>query len=156
MEGDRVEALRRGVEDAIRSLPEGFYDSFNFTTTGMNLCHPVTLGLLAKVVGEMDGIGYVGVDVRLNDRQGLKFQPDVVGFRDAEGLQNNQAVIFVDFESPNSCDARFTKHHLAQYLEWVKTPKHRAPYVIVTSLPDGAARILARDTASQRFFGECR
>jgi hypothetical protein len=136
---ERIEQLRRRLEDAIRSLPEGFYDTFKFTTTGKNLCHPVTLGLLAKVVGEMDGIGYVGVDVRLNAGKGLKFQPDIVGYRDAEGLQNDQAVIFVDFESPNSCDARIPKHHLEQYLAWVKDPKPRAPYVIVTSLPDAPA-----------------
>jgi hypothetical protein len=135
-----VEALRRGLEDAIKSLPEGFYDTFNYVTTGTNLCHPITLGLLAKVVGEMDGIGYVGVDVRLNDREGLKFQPDIVGYHDENGIQQNQAAIFVDFQSPNGCDARITTgHHLRDYLKWVEEPKHRAPYVMVTSLPDAAA-----------------
>ena len=135
-----VEVLRRGLEDAIRSLPEGFYDTFEFTITGTNLCHPVTLGLLAKVVGEMDGIGYVGIDVKLNAGKGLKFQPDIVGYRDSAGLRDNKAAIYVDFESPNSCDTRITtEHHLEDYLDWVKKPQHRAPYVIITSLPDAHA-----------------
>src|SRR5208337_4859605 len=54
-------------------------------------------------------------------------------------LRRNQAVIFVDFESPNSCDTRIPQYHLEQYLAWVKNPEHRAPYVIVTSLPDAEA-----------------
>src|SRR5271155_1472229 len=102
MEEQQVEEFRLKLEKAIGSLPPGFYDSFDFTTRGSNLCHPVTLGLLAKLVGEMDGVRYAGIDVRLNDREGSKFQPDIVGFdhivdTDKEELQNKQAVVFVDF-----------------------------------------------------------
>jgi hypothetical protein len=85
-----VERLRRGLAKAIKELPPGFYDTFKYTTTGMNLSHPVTLCLLAKLVGEMKGIGYVGIDVRLNQGKGsnkLKFQPDIVGYQDAEALK---------------------------------------------------------------------
>ncbi|MBF6570375.1 MAG: hypothetical protein IVW54_16020 [Candidatus Binataceae bacterium] len=111
--------------------------TFRFVTTGMNLCHPITVGLIAKVVGEMDGIGYVGVDVRLNDGTRRKFQPDVAGFRDADGVRENQPVIFVDFESPNSSDGRIPGYHLVQYLNWARERQQETPYVIVTCLPDG-------------------
>lgn len=141
MEKEGVEALRQGLEQAIRGLPEGFYDTFNFVTTGMTLCHPITVGLIAKVVGEMERIAYVGVDVRLNNGKGQKFQPDVVGFADAKSVHSNQPAILVDFESPNSCDGRIPQYHLRQYCEWVRDRNPKVPYVIVTSLPDtGAAK----------------
>ena len=69
------------------------------------------MGLIAKFVGEMDGIGYVGVDVRLNDEPRRKFQPGVAGFRDADGVRDNQPIMFVDFESPNSSDGRIRGYH---------------------------------------------
>lgn len=137
MEEQRLETLRQRLEEGISSLPKGFYDTFRFVTTGMNLCHPITVGLIAKVVGEMDGVVYVGVDVRLNDGTGRKFQPDVVGFRDADGVRENQPVIFVDFESPNSSDGRIPDHNLAHYLSWARGRDRETPYVIVTCLPDG-------------------
>src|SRR5260370_17252092 len=106
MEKKEVERLRLGLERAIRGLPEGFYDTFNFVTTGMTLCHPITIGLIAKVVGEMDGIAYVGVDVRLNNGKGQKFQPDVAGFADAPSVKSNHPPILLDFEIPLICYRR--------------------------------------------------
>ena len=45
--------------------------------TGSALCHPITVGIIAKLIGEMNGIRQVGVDTRLNNLKGQKFQPDV-------------------------------------------------------------------------------
>ena len=135
----QIEQLRSRLEGALRSLPEGFYDTFEFTTTGNTLCHSITLSLIAKVLGEMDGVGYVGVDVKLNDGGGVKFQPDVVGFGNAESLGRVEPVIFVDFESPNSSDGRVPNYHLPQYMRWIKVQEHKAPYVVITSVPDAPA-----------------
>ncbi|MGD0073863.1 MAG: hypothetical protein ABSD31_05925 [Candidatus Binataceae bacterium] len=139
MEQKRLEALRQGLEHAIRELPTGFYDTFDFVKGTKNLCHPITVGLIAKVLGEMEDIDYVGFDVRLNDGNGHKFQPDVVGFRGVENVRDNQPTIFVDFESPNSCDARIPRYHLRQYLQWAKDLDPKPPYVIVTSLPNASS-----------------
>ena len=107
MDEVRLEELRGRLEESIRNLPEGFYDSFDFTTRGLNLCHPITVGLIAKVVGEMNGVKYVGIDVRLNNRKGQKFQPDVVAYANARAVERNKPMVFVDFESPNSSDGRY-------------------------------------------------
>lgn len=134
-----IRTLRPRLEEAIRSLPEGFFDTFNFVTTGINLCHPIAVGLIAKVVGEMSGVAYVGIDVRLNNGKGQKFQPDVVAYADPEGVRQNRPVVFVDFESPNSSDGRVPNYHLPQYLDWVRGRDPKTPYVVITSLPDGRA-----------------
>ncbi|WP_141400521.1 hypothetical protein [Magnetospirillum sp. 15-1] len=124
-----TEAIVMGLTTAIRRMPKGFYDSFDFTRTGNNLCHSVTLGALASVVSSIKGVAYVGIDVRLN-RDGLKFQPDIVGF----GEDGDHAV-YVDFESPNSSDARVPWKDVDAYLSW-SGPKLETPYIVVTSLPD--------------------
>jgi hypothetical protein len=74
---------------------------------------------------------HVGIDVRLNLGCGVKFQPDVIGFR--EDLSH---VLYVDFESPNSCDTRIKDKDILPYLNWVSKHHDAANYVIVTSLPD--------------------
>jgi hypothetical protein len=132
----QVGLLRERLEYAIRDLPEGFFDTFDFVRGRTNLCHPITVGLIARILAELPGIGYLGFDVRLNDGNRHKFQPDLVGYRDANGVRENQPIIFVDFESPNSSDARVPRYHLLQYLQWVRHLDPRPPYVIVTCLPD--------------------
>jgi hypothetical protein len=34
----------------IQNVPVGFYDTFEYTTTGNNLTHPRTIGYITKVV----------------------------------------------------------------------------------------------------------
>jgi hypothetical protein len=135
MTENSVERLRRRLQTAIKDLPKGFFNSFDFIRGRKNLCHPIGVGLIARVLGELDGISYVGFDVRLNDGKGHKFQPDLVGYIDVEGTP----VMFVDFESPNSSDTRIPRYHIQQYLQWVKHFETRPPYVIVTCLPDTSA-----------------
>src|SRR5262249_38710257 len=122
------------LEEEIRDLPDGFLDSFTFTTTGKNLTHPVLLGILVRVVGELPGVRFVGIDVRLNEGRGVKFQPDVVGFDG--GLR---PVIFLDYESPNSSDARIPTKDVDAYAAWRRVSGSSAPYLIVTTLPEQAS-----------------
>lgn len=138
--GERDDMLERatgriitGLGKAVARMPDDFYGSFAYTRTGNNLCHPVTLGALASVISTIDGIAYVGIDVRLNGGGGVKFQPDLVGF-----YEDGSYAIYVDFESPNSSDARVPGKDVSAYLRWAEVAP-TAPYIIVTSLPDVAA-----------------
>jgi len=128
-----AENFARHFQEAIDAakLPDGFYDSFRYTSTGTNLCHPITLSMIGNAVGKLDGVSHVGIDVRLNLRKGVKFQPDVVGFR----RELSGHVIYVDFESPNSSDARIDRKDICRYLDW-SACHEAAPYIVITSLPD--------------------
>lgn len=84
----------------IAALPEDFFSTFRYTTTGNNLTHPVTLGAIVHVARRLPGVVHLGIDVRFNLGDGTKFQPDVVGFDEELG-----PCLIVDYESPNSSDA---------------------------------------------------
>jgi len=109
----------------IGNVPDGFYDTFQYTTTGNNLTHPRTLGYIVKVVLELDNAANLDIDLRINV-DGKKFQPDIL-VRD----QMNKPILIVDYESPNSSDARIIPKDIIPYIKW-KTPN---PYIIITTLP---------------------
>jgi hypothetical protein len=117
------------LRTGIKAFPEGFYDSLKYTTTGNNLTHPWTLGLLSKILWRLDGITEVGVDVRINRLDGAKFQPDLVAYRERD------PVLLVDYESPNSSDARVPEKDVEPYLKWVAGTASPAEYIIITTLP---------------------
>jgi hypothetical protein len=71
--------------------------------------------------------------VRLNIRK-TKFQPDLVAFG-----PDDEALLYVDCESPNSCDARIPWKDVDAYNRWSGALERRVPYVIVTCLPDAEA-----------------
>jgi len=124
------ERLAANIQQTLLTVPEGFHDSFAYTTTGRNLCHPITLWIVAKAVESLnDIVKLVGIDVRLNKGGGVKFQPDVVGFKD----DGETPILCVDFESPNSSDARIVRKDVEAYLAW---NDKTVPYVIITCLPN--------------------
>lgn len=129
-----ADEIARQLEHGIESLPEGFYRSFEFTQTGNNLTHPITLGLLSRIVWGLPNVRTVGIDARLNAGAGCKFQPDIVGF--GEG---GKPVLFIDYESPNSSDARVPVKDVEAYARWREHDAAAAPYIIVTTLPDCTA-----------------
>ena len=117
------------LRTGICAFPPHFYDSFEYTKTGNNLTHPWTIGLLSRILWSLDGITEVGIDVRIR-RDGAKFQPDLVAYR------RPKPVLLVDYESPNSSDARVPRKDVTPYLEWVAGEEGRAEYIIITTLPD--------------------
>ena len=119
------------LEGKVKHLPDGFYDSFDFTQTGHTLTHPITCGFLAHILQGMPWITHVGIDIRLNLGKKAKFQPDLAGF---DG--SLEPVAFVDYESPNSSDARVPTKDVDAYLAWRRKSGLGVPYVIVTTLPD--------------------
>jgi len=125
-----VQKLLTQLRIGIKDFPEDFYDSFNYTTTGKNLTHPWTIGLLSNTFWGFNQFTQVGIDVRFNLDHKAKFQPDLVGYTKYE------PVLFVDYESPNSSDARIPEKDVKPYLAWMAATKKRGEYIIITTLPD--------------------
>lgn len=144
-----ADKLAHFLETGIKNLPEGFYSSFRYTQTGNNLTHPFTLGILSRKLWEFPEISNVGIDVRLNCGSRIKFQPDLVGFN-----STNQMIIFVDYESPNSSDARIPKKDIDTYLAWQQKTKNNIPYVIITTLPDQYAPDWELRYTAQGYYNE--
>ncbi len=126
-----IHKITNHLRAEIKEFPRGFYDSFDYTQTGNNLTHPITLGILSKILWNINEIINVGIDVRFNLGNNVKFQPDTVGF----GAEN-QILIIIDYESPNSSDARIPKKDVDSYLSWQRYSNSNAPYVIITTLPE--------------------
>lgn len=122
-----VEALNR----EIAILPDGFFSTFRYTKTGNNLCHPLTLGAIARVVSGFPAVAHIGIDVRLNQRNGVKFQPDLVGY-DNELFP----IVAVDYESPNSSDARVPVKDWLPFANWRESYGRDMSYLVVTTLPE--------------------
>jgi hypothetical protein len=156
--GSIAESFRRQLQGEINAarLPDGFYETFEFTTTSRNLCHPITMSLIANAVAKLEGVKHAGVDVRFNLGGGVKFQPDVVGFGEALGYDLRH-VLYVDFESPNSCDTRIKPKNVLPYRKWARQHHDSAPYVVVTSLPNKSAQSWQlRYTSGQGVMGRNR
>jgi hypothetical protein len=126
---DLAGRLVRFLQAGIVSLPDGFFDSFEYTSTGNALTHPLVFGLLARFAWGIDGVTYVGLDVALNEG-GVKFKPDVIGY-----TGSLQPLFFVDYESPNSSDYRVICKDVDGYIAWRDHTGSTAPYVIITTLP---------------------
>ena len=115
----------------LAQVPVGFFDSFEYTSTGTNLTHPLTLGVLTKILWQTSGVSGVGIDVRLNLGERVKLQPDLVAYDD-----KRKAMVMIDYESPNSSDARVPWKDIDAYCAWNTACKEDVPYVVITSLPD--------------------
>jgi hypothetical protein len=121
--------LLRFLQDAIASLPDDFFSSFKYTSTGNALTHPLVFGLLARFAWGIERVTYVGLDVALNEG-GVKFKPDVIGY-----TGSLQPLFFVDYESPNSSDYRVICKDVDGYIAWRDHTGSTAPYIITTTLP---------------------
>ncbi len=128
-----TQQLVTSLKEHIENLPEQFYGTFKFTSTGNNLTHPLTLGFLCKIIWELENVHFVGIDVRLNLGH-TKFQPDIVAYN-AEHIP----VLCVDYESPNSSDARILSKDIEAYSRWSSSQEYNPSYIVITSLPDCAS-----------------
>ena len=126
-----IRAFTRHLHAEIASVPDRFYDSFDYTCTGRNLTHPKTLGFIAKILWQLDGVASVGIDVRINEGKGLKLQPDVVACG-----PDDLPLLLVDYESPNSSDKRIPEKNVWKFLRWSSKQARPPRYLIVTTLPD--------------------
>lgn len=126
-----ADEFARRLEAEIQGLPDGFLDTFAYTTTGNNLAHPVILGTVVRIAWGLPGVRFVAVDLRVNLGGGVKFQPDVAAL-DA----NLNYLFFADYESPNSSDARIPTKDVDAYVAWRQKTGLGVPYLILTTLPD--------------------
>ncbi len=126
--------LAQFLQTGIASLPDGFFDSFEYTATGKALTHPVVFGLMARFAWKVEGVGQVGLDVALNEGGGVKFKPDVIGYTD-----NLHAMFILDYESPNSSDYRVVEKDVDGFIGWRDHMGSTVPYVIVTTLPQATS-----------------
>lgn len=129
-----IEYLQKEFKKEIQFLPDHFYDTFDYTKTGNNLAHPITLGILCKILSSLDWAARIGIDVRLNIGKKQKFQPDIVVYDDM--FKSSGIKLFIDYESPNSSDARIPRKDVQAYLRWTNNVGLSVPYVIITTLPD--------------------
>ena len=126
-------SFARTFEVEIQSLPINFYDSFEFTKRRNNLTHPITIGLITKVLINLASANIIGHDIRFNEAS-RKFQPDIVILNpDLEPL------LYIDYESPNSSDARVPIKDVRAYTQWVEDYHDALPYFIITTLPNKPA-----------------
>lgn len=127
-----IPSLINGFNSRIEQLPFGFYTTWGYTETGNNFTHPVTLGFLIseleKVLNCYPAL-IAGVDTRFNS--GVKFQPDL-SMLDPD----LSPWLFVDYESPNSSDARVPVKDVDAYNAFSTSTNSRIPYIIITTLPD--------------------
>jgi len=133
-------------------LPDDFYSTYNYTQTGNNLTHPWTLGFLSKFAWSLAGVDLVGMDVRLNLGR-TKFQPDIVAYEDDDGH-----ALYIDYESPNSSDARVSWKDIEAYVRWRDSYPGAAPYILITTLPNKSApewelRYTGEEQWNERFKG---
>jgi hypothetical protein len=56
-----------GLSKEIQHVPDGFYDIFEYTTTGNNFTHPRTIGYITKVVWGIQNAAIVENDLRINE-----------------------------------------------------------------------------------------
>src|SRR5262249_38470196 len=97
-------------------------------------------GLLARFAWGIEGVTYVGLDVALNEGEGVKFKPDVIGYTGGFGEgESLQPLFFVDYESPNSSDWRVIVKDVDGYVAWRDHTGSTVPYVIITTLPAESA-----------------
>jgi hypothetical protein len=126
-----ADQFARLLEAAIQDLPDGFLDTFTYTTTGNNLAHPVVWGGIVRVSWGLPDVRLVAVDLRVNLGGGVKFQPDVAALD-----KDLKFLFFIDYESPNSSDARVPTKDVDAYAAWREKTGLDVPYLIVTTLPD--------------------
>jgi len=128
-----AERTAKSLEQALARLPERFCSSFDYTTTGQNLTHPIVLAELARIIASEPDVFHVGVDVKLNWRGKCRFQPDIVGFD-----KDLRPIVFVDYESPNSSDERIIEKDVKAYARWCQITGSEGPYLVITTLPSVA------------------
>lgn len=154
---DAADWIAERLQAEIRSFDPEFFGTFKFTQTGNNITHPVAWALIARLLWDYPDAVQVQIDPRLNLGGGCKFQPDVSALNG-----DGQHLIFIDYESPNSSDARIPTKDADAFASYRKQSGSTAPYVVMTTLPDYESadwelRYTANGYYNERFKGcDCK
>lgn len=119
-----INDFEKRLAKVVETVDDGFYDTFEFTQTGNNFTHPWTWARLFDIFYEIDG-----VTALVNDQR--RFKPDVVVCKNGKNGFNFSPSLYIDYESPNSCDARIVKKDVEKYILF----GNPIPYIIITTLP---------------------
>ena len=115
-------------------FPEGFFDSFEFSELENGYNHPFTVEVITKVLRGSMGMKWFGLEYR-----GFKkyFRPDITVFK-RKNKKLFEPILIIDYESPNSSDARVIEKDILKYLKSMElsSPNQYIPYWIITSLPN--------------------
>lgn len=124
-----IEDFVKKFSKEIKNAPDGFYSTFQYTKTGKTWTHPLTLGYITKVLWNFENVANIYIDLRVNVKKNnkkVKFQPDIFVCGG-----NDEPLLVIDYESPNSSDSRIPSRNILHYLNWGRS----TPYIIITTLP---------------------
>jgi hypothetical protein len=124
----------RAINIQLMGVPDGFYDTFDYTKTERNFTHPLTIGYIVNSLRTVGGYSNIGIDIRLNS-EGDKFQPDIVCYRKNE-INDSGIELVIDYESPNSSDERIRQKDICNFLRYREHLDLRCQYIIITTLPN--------------------
>lgn len=112
-----------GMSKEIQKVPDGFYDTYDFVGGDNGINHPWTWARLISVIDKINGV----TSLVQNSK---RFKPDIIVTN--EGFKASP-ILYVDYESPNSCDRRIIKKDVKAYF---KNKIPNIPYLVITSLPN--------------------
>jgi len=93
--------------------PDEYWTTFEYTSTGNNHCHALTLGLIARALSRIKETKELFIEDHLKHGK-ITWKPDI------HAVSTDDSHLLIDFESPNSSDARVIRKdflHFSKFLE---------------------------------------
>jgi len=110
-------------------VSDEYWSTFKYTSTGNNHCHALTWGLISRALSKIKETKELYIDIHLKAGK-VTLRPDVYA------VSNNGSRLAIDFESPNSSDARVVEKDIVQFLSFLAEGGEIDKYIVVTSLPE--------------------
>lgn len=125
-----INDFKEHFEKAIENVPPGFYDTFEFAESPNNFVHPWTWARIIESFSKIDNVTAV-----LNDQK-QDFRPDVIVIKNGD-FNFSSPLLFIDYESPSSSDARIPSKDVGKYIARIEKNIYlnKVPYIIITTLP---------------------
>jgi hypothetical protein len=123
-----IEALLRALEGFIADSPlvcEEHYSTQDYIYGDDRIVNSRTMGFIIRAAWTLPEVCVVDVEHTFK-----KWHPDIT-LRDAQ----NNILLVIDYESPNSSDYRVIDRDVWKYVEWGKSTGNWLPYLIITTLP---------------------
>ncbi|MBU1976004.1 MAG: hypothetical protein KKG59_06385 [Nanoarchaeota archaeon] len=124
-----VNAFAKALTDEIRNVKLSFYETFEATKTGNNHTHARTMGYIVRALIRLYPEYIIEIEPHLSMHVNGKiklWRPDILV------RKGDVAWMIIDYESPNSSDARIECKDVNQY----RASGLAVPYIIITTLPN--------------------
>ncbi|MFA6328946.1 MAG: hypothetical protein WCY41_05870 [Candidatus Micrarchaeia archaeon] len=137
------EKFLKGFEKLLKNSLESdeYWTTFKYTSTGNNYCHALTWGMIVKVLAGVKETKELYINIPLKPGK-ITFRPDTYA------VSNDGSRLAIDFESPNSSDARVVKKDVMQFLDFLAEGGGVKEYIVVTSLPERSSKWELRYTSA--------